>query len=35
MSRRVEDVAVDNQGTVGLHLPRFGIALIDIALAEK
>jgi alpha-N-arabinofuranosidase len=35
MTRRLEDVAVDNQGRISVRLPRFGIVLVDIALAEK
>jgi alpha-N-arabinofuranosidase len=35
MSRRIEDVAVDGQGRMSLRLPRFGITLVDITLAEK
>jgi hypothetical protein len=34
MGRRVEDLSVDEQGRIGLRLPRFGIALMDIALAD-
>ena len=35
MSRRVEAVALDKHGRVNLLLPRFGITLLDITLAEK
>ncbi len=35
MTRRLEDVAIDNQGRISLRLPPFGIALVDIALAER
>jgi alpha-L-arabinofuranosidase len=35
MSRRIEDVAVDSQGRMRLRLPRFGITLVNITLAEK
>ncbi len=34
MNRRIEDVAVDNQGRMSLRLPRFGITLVNITLAE-
>jgi alpha-N-arabinofuranosidase len=34
MGRRTKEVAVDDQGRISLRLPRFGIVLVDIALAK-
>jgi alpha-N-arabinofuranosidase len=35
MGRRSEELAIDDHGRISLRLPRFGIALVDIALAGK
>ena len=35
MRRRTENIAVENQERIRLSLPRFGIALVDIALSGK